>query len=166
MPLTDCHNDKSDHDFCRTLSTITTIPITTLQRFRPGTDTVRETMCWVAKRQTTRIEDMAYSLIGLFDVSLTIQYGERERAFYRLQLAIMDTAPALDLLLWQSDTDRIVAGNTAFASSPAYFLYPTPHSPDVPADQNEHYQYMRYAIDHSIATPGRELRYDPRRSAC
>lgn len=42
-------------------------------------------MAWAATRKTTRIEDMAYSLIGIFGVNLSLVYGEGERAFNRLQ---------------------------------------------------------------------------------
>ena len=32
-------------------------------------------------RQTTRIEDMAYCLLGLFDVHMPLLYGEGRKAF-------------------------------------------------------------------------------------
>ena len=38
-------------------------------------NTFWEIMSWASRRQTTRIEDRAYSLVGLFYVSLTISYG-------------------------------------------------------------------------------------------
>lgn len=34
---------------------------------------------------TTRLEDRAYSLLGLFNVNLPLLYGEGEKAFIRLQ---------------------------------------------------------------------------------
>jgi hypothetical protein len=43
-------------------------------------------MAWMAGRQTTEEEDMAYSLIGIFGVSMEFRYGEgKERALKRLQ---------------------------------------------------------------------------------
>jgi hypothetical protein len=43
-------------------------------------------MAWMVGRETTQEEDMAYSLIGLFDVSMEFRYGEgKERALKRLQ---------------------------------------------------------------------------------
>ncbi len=42
-------------------------------------------MSWAADRQTTREEDRAYSLLGLFDVNMPLIYGEGNRAFLRLQ---------------------------------------------------------------------------------
>ncbi|KAF2845149.1 HET-domain-containing protein [Plenodomus tracheiphilus IPT5] len=42
-------------------------------------------MSWAANRQTTRIEDRAYSLLGLFDVNMPLSYGEEGKSFWRLQ---------------------------------------------------------------------------------
>ncbi|KAG0691891.1 hypothetical protein DFH29DRAFT_760517, partial [Suillus ampliporus] len=51
---------------------------------------VDKRMTWAAGRKTTRVEDVAYSLMGIFDVSLQIAYGEGgDRAFFRLIEAIM-----------------------------------------------------------------------------
>lgn len=50
---------------------------------------VADRMSWAASRQTTRTEDTAYCLLGLFDVSLPLIYGEGVGAFRRLQEAIM-----------------------------------------------------------------------------
>ncbi|KAF2169272.1 hypothetical protein M409DRAFT_36165 [Zasmidium cellare ATCC 36951] len=46
---------------------------------------------WAAKRQTTRVEDEAYSLVGLFDVNMPMIYGEGQKAFIRLQEEIIKT---------------------------------------------------------------------------
>lgn len=46
-------------------------------------------MSWAAYRETTRPEDMAYCLIGLFGVNMPMLYGEGARAFLRLQEEIM-----------------------------------------------------------------------------
>jgi hypothetical protein len=43
-------------------------------------------MSWVAERETTRVEDMAYCLLGIFGVNMPLLYGEGERAFLRLQV--------------------------------------------------------------------------------
>jgi hypothetical protein len=43
-------------------------------------------MAWMVGRQTTQEEDMAYSLIGIFGVSMEFRYGEgKQRALNRLQ---------------------------------------------------------------------------------
>ncbi|KAI0810053.1 heterokaryon incompatibility protein-domain-containing protein [Xylaria sp. FL0064] len=51
--------------------------------------TVYERLRWAAGRVTTRVEDMAYCLIGLFDVNMPLLYGEGRKAFARLQLEIL-----------------------------------------------------------------------------
>ncbi|KAF8959710.1 heterokaryon incompatibility protein-domain-containing protein [Flammula alnicola] len=59
-------------------------------------------MVWAAKRTTTRGEDRAYSLMGIFNVSFPIAYGEGEqRAFLRLMEAILTShSNPLDVLNW------------------------------------------------------------------
>ncbi|KAF8545658.1 HET-domain-containing protein [Imleria badia] len=60
-----------------------------------------EIMSWASRRQTTRVEDMAYSLVGLFHVSLTsIAYREGQRAFPRLVEAVSETNPSWDIFAW------------------------------------------------------------------
>ena len=61
---------------------------------------VAEIMCWAACRTTTRLEDRAYSLLGLFGVSMPLIYGEGENAFFRLQLEIMKTTTDHSLFAW------------------------------------------------------------------
>ena len=46
---------------------------------------IAQRMQWASKRRTTRQEDMAYCLMGLFNVNMPLLYGEGERAFIRLQ---------------------------------------------------------------------------------
>ena len=57
-------------------------------------------MSWASKRKTTRIEDTAYCLLGLFDVNMPLLYGEGEKAFFRLQEEIMKITPDHTLLAW------------------------------------------------------------------
>jgi hypothetical protein len=45
---------------------------------------VAQKMSWVFRRQTTRVEDIAYCLTGLFGVNIPPLYGEGENAFRRL----------------------------------------------------------------------------------
>jgi hypothetical protein len=61
---------------------------------------IAEIMSWAAGRKTTRLEDRAYSLLGLFGVSMPLIYGEGENAFLRLQLEIMKITTDHSLLAW------------------------------------------------------------------
>jgi hypothetical protein len=44
------------------------------------------------ERQTTRVEEGAYCLMGRFDVHMPVLYGEGHKAFLRLQLEILRTS--------------------------------------------------------------------------
>ena len=47
---------------------------------------VTERLAWAETRETTRKEDKAYSLLGIFDIHMPLIYGEgREKAFKRLR---------------------------------------------------------------------------------
>ena len=63
---------------------------------------VAQRFSWASYRQTTRVEDRAYSLLGIFDINIPTLYGEGERAFRRLQEAIMDRIPDQTLFAWGS----------------------------------------------------------------
>ncbi|KAG2748686.1 HET-domain-containing protein [Suillus brevipes Sb2] len=89
QPLTSDLNDKENFEVMAALSRTTRIPLDDLRHFQPGTHNVHEKMMWASTRTTTRIEDVAYSLIGIFDVSMMVAYGEGKRAFYRLIEAII-----------------------------------------------------------------------------
>ncbi|CAG8973024.1 hypothetical protein HYALB_00007251 [Hymenoscyphus albidus] len=52
---------------------------------------VSERMAWASNRKTTKVEDEAYSMMGLFDINMPILYGEGSRAFRRLQDEIRKT---------------------------------------------------------------------------
>lgn len=61
-------------------------------------------MSWQAGRQTTRAEDLAYSLFGIFDVAMDLRYGERDKAFRRLQEQIINSHPLDEsILAWTSN---------------------------------------------------------------
>ncbi|KAH8899063.1 HET-domain-containing protein, partial [Thozetella sp. PMI_491] len=57
-------------------------------------------MSWAANRETTRVEDMAYSLMGLFDVNMPLLYGEGIKAFRRLQEEILRRTNDMSILAW------------------------------------------------------------------
>ncbi|PIL28867.1 hypothetical protein GSI_08913 [Ganoderma sinense ZZ0214-1] len=63
---------------------------------------VAQRLSWASKRETTRVEDQAYSLLGMFDIHMPTLYGEGERAFRRLQEAIMQRIPDQSLFAWRS----------------------------------------------------------------
>jgi hypothetical protein len=58
-------------------------------------------MSWAATRTTTRIEDMAYSLLGIFEINMPLLYGEGHRAFLRLQEEIIKESQDQSIFAWQ-----------------------------------------------------------------
>ena len=61
---------------------------------------VAQRLSWAADRKTTRVEDEAYSLLGIFDINMPTVYGEGEQAFQRLQEEIMRRTPDQSLFAW------------------------------------------------------------------
>ncbi|OSD00787.1 HET-domain-containing protein [Trametes coccinea BRFM310] len=61
---------------------------------------VAQRMSWAARRATTRVEDRAYSLLGLFGIHMPTIYGEGRGAFLRLQEEIMKRIPDQTLFAW------------------------------------------------------------------
>ncbi|KAN0089131.1 hypothetical protein V8E51_019391 [Hyaloscypha variabilis] len=108
------------------VSQITHIPISCLAGCTAPDDySIAERMSWAAIRTTTRIEDMAYCLMGLFNVNMPVIYGEGEKAFVRLQEEIMKQTTDQSLLAWfQGDRQldsRGLSPQSILAESPSYF---------------------------------------------
>lgn len=73
-----------------------------LQNFRLAS--IATKMSWQAGRTTTRTEDIAYSMFGVFDNGMDIRYGERDKAFRRLQEEIVHRHPQDEsILAWTSN---------------------------------------------------------------
>ena len=68
-----------------------------------------EKMSWIAGRKTTREEDIAYCLLGIFDIKMPLLYGEGSNAFIRLQEEIMKQSTDHSLFSWQwpQDSDNM-----------------------------------------------------------
>ncbi|KAE9966843.1 hypothetical protein EG328_008597 [Venturia inaequalis] len=81
-----------------------------------GEFSIAQRMSWASQRQTTRKEDTAYCLMGLFDVNMPLLYGEGERAFERLQEEKMRSSEKQSLFAWRS-FDPFFAGRGLLAGS-------------------------------------------------
>lgn len=80
---------------------ITNVDRTVLTNETPLEDiSIARRMSWASNRQTTRKEDQAYSLMGLFGVNMPTIYGEEDKAFIRLQLAIIQQSSDHSLFAW------------------------------------------------------------------
>lgn len=83
--------------------------------------TVAKKMSWAAERATSRIEDIAYSLLGIFEVSIPMLYGEGEIAFTRLQEEILKDSNDMTLFAWTSTADDTQTHSGILARSPKDF---------------------------------------------
>lgn len=61
---------------------------------------VGERLSWLARHETTRLEDMAYCMLGIFSISMPLIYGEGSRAFMRLQEEILKVSDDHSLFCW------------------------------------------------------------------
>jgi len=96
----------------RTISEITRIATGALEHPLCGSETcphicrgysVAQKMSWAALRKTTREEDRAYSVMGLFGVNMPLLYGEGgDKAFVRLQREIMKQSIDDSIFAWST----------------------------------------------------------------
>ncbi|KAI3337961.1 heterokaryon incompatibility protein-domain-containing protein [Ustulina deusta] len=67
---------------------------------------IAQRMAWAATRSTTREEDIAYSLLGIFDINMPLLYGEGGKAFRRLQEEIIKASDDHSILTFNPMTSR------------------------------------------------------------
>ncbi|KAK1594643.1 heterokaryon incompatibility protein, partial [Colletotrichum navitas] len=91
---------------------------------------VAERMSWASRRQTTRAEDLAYCLLGIFDVNMPLIYGEGPKAFRRLQEAVIRDTDDQSIFAWG---DVIVEGGDAAAAAALSDRRPRPLLAESPA---------------------------------
>lgn len=65
-------------------------------------------MSWASNRETTRPEDVAYCLLGIFDVNLPMIYGEGKKAFRRLQEEIIRQSTDLTIFACYHEPNTIL----------------------------------------------------------
>ena len=140
---------------CALISHTTCIPVSILIHKRTlDSFTTAERMSWAAKRDTTRIEDRAYSLMGIFGVNMSMLYGEAEGAFIRLQEEILKRSTDQSILFSESHELGLLA------TSPAAFKIHLPEPANVatcrfyPFAQssfNENISYSRFGDNEAFA---------------
>jgi hypothetical protein len=110
---------------------------------------VASKMSWAARRKTTRLEDSAYCLLGIFDVNMPLLYGEGGKAFRRLQEEIIKRHNDLTIFAWKAprSPNTVVLG--LFAESPEAFIHSSMFVP---------FQYL--FVDFSITNKGLRISGD------
>ena len=133
---------------------------------------VARRMSWASRRFTTRLEDEAYSLMGIFAINMTTMYGEGAGAFRRLQEEILRHTDDHTLFAWGKMfegpdvppglvTDTQDLTNYLFAPSPSAFknsahMCPAPPSAVATAmktffPQEIDVEYVRFQAYHSVS---------------
>ncbi|KAF3039250.1 hypothetical protein E8E11_004345 [Didymella keratinophila] len=109
-------------EYLQELSAATSIPVLVLEDRRSVSEvSVAERMSWAAHRQTTRTEDLAYCLLGLFDIQMPLLYGEGSKAFIRLQEEILKTNDDYSIFAWRAQDATASTYRGILARSPLEF---------------------------------------------
>ena len=91
----------SKADLATLLQEATSIPAGVLSLEIEVSDiSIAARMSWAAKRRTTRVEDEAYCLLGIFGINMPTLYGEGQKAFRRLQEEIMKQSVDTSIFAW------------------------------------------------------------------
>jgi hypothetical protein len=90
------------------INAVTGIPMNTLgwgpvSPLRPFS--VAQKMSWAADWVTSRIEDIAYCLLGILGVNMPLLYGEGRRAFRRLQEELLKGPADETIFMWDRSGD-------------------------------------------------------------
>ena len=87
----------------------------------PDAYSISQRMSWASSRETTRIEDMAYCLLGLFGIHMPPLYGEGSHAFIRLQEEIIKSSDDRSIFAWTSQKLCFSSFHGLLADSPKDF---------------------------------------------
>ena len=119
-------NHKDDSTVLNELEEAAHIARDYLVDFHPGMDDARSRFQWASQRRTTRPEDMAYSLFGVFGVHLPILYGEsKQKALARLLEEIISKSGDISVLDWVGEAS---SSHSCFPANIASYLTPLiPH---------------------------------------
>ena len=96
----DISNHKESPEITSEMEEATRVSARALMALRPGLDDIREKLRLASKRQTTRVEDAAYSLLGIFSMSLGVVYGEGDKALGRFLAQILTSSGDTSILAW------------------------------------------------------------------
>ena len=107
----DVPNHKECPEIIAEMEEATGIETRALMAIRPGLENIREKLRLASTRQTTRIEDTAYSLLGIFSLSLSVVYGEGDEAVGRMLSQLLTSSGDTSILAW---TGRSGGFNSCF----------------------------------------------------
>lgn len=107
------------------ISDITGIDVGVFNGTRLGKFSVAQKMSWASQRETTRIEDTAYCLMGMFGIHMPMMYGEGDRAFMRLQEEILRYSDDQTILAWKAPRNEPYIGYLGGFLAPSPLAFAT-----------------------------------------
>ncbi|KAG2337934.1 hypothetical protein BDR05DRAFT_969717 [Suillus weaverae] len=126
-------NHKESFAIMQELKDATGIDQPAVVAFRPSMGGAREKLHWASTRITTRQEDIAYSLFGIFGVRLTVDYGEKhDKALGRLLQEIVARSGDITSLDWVGKPSDF---NSCLPASITSYQAPPCNLPLLPEDQ-------------------------------
>ncbi|KAG2160226.1 uncharacterized protein EDB93DRAFT_1217741 [Suillus bovinus] len=134
-PYLDDHssNHKMSTAIMQELGAATGIDQESLTNFHPSMSNAREKLKWASTRTTTRKEDIAYSLFGIFGVRLSVYYGEKEQfALGRLLQDIVAQSGDITALDWVGKPSKF---NSCLPAEIASYQYPPYVPPPLSEDE-------------------------------
>jgi hypothetical protein len=105
----------SKHLLIQKITTMTKIDKDSLTGADLEIVSIAKRMSWAANREITRVEDLAYCLLGIFNINMPMLYGEGEHAFQRLQEEIFRSSyKDQSLFAWGIPSDMRIINADAF----------------------------------------------------
>ena len=96
----DIPNHKESPEIISEMEEVTEVSKQALMAIQPGIDNIREKLCLVSTRQATLAEDAAYSMLGIFNMTLPVIYGEGDQALGRLLAQLLTSSGDAGILAW------------------------------------------------------------------
>jgi hypothetical protein len=98
-------NHKESPEVISEMEQATGVAAQQLMALRPGLTSVRGKLCLASTRQTTLVEDAAYSLLGIFSVTgIPAIYGEGEGSLGRLLAHVLTGSGDVSILAWTGES--------------------------------------------------------------
>ncbi|KAI6043617.1 hypothetical protein EDC04DRAFT_2562512 [Pisolithus marmoratus] len=141
-------NHKADVPVLVELEKATGIESRFLTNFCPGMEDARSRLRWASSRRTTRPEDIAYSLFGIFNLHLPVLYGESaENALGRLVAEIISQSGDISILDWVGEPSPF---HSCFPAHITSYQHPLPSPPVRPCPEEQLSTVVRSPISFKI----------------
>ncbi|KAN0087899.1 hypothetical protein V8E55_006520 [Tylopilus felleus] len=102
----DIPNHKESLEIISEMGEATGVSAQALMALRPGLDDIREKLSLASTQRTTFVEDAAYSLLGIFSMSLPVVYGEGDLVLGRVLAQLLTSSGDTSILSWTGKSGR------------------------------------------------------------